>query len=561
MTASVIPNREPGKYERLCFQRHERDLLRQRTPEFPYYYDEAAGDRAVQFLQRYCRHHKGEWAGRPLILEGWQKDWIRIAFGWMRVEDGTRRFRIVYVEIPRKNGKSELAGGLGLYLQLADNEPGAEVYASATKQDQARIVWSTSAAMVRASPTLKKYAKVYRGSIEGTQNGSTYKPLGADSSTLDGLNPHGNIVDELHAHRDRGVWDVLDTAMGARRQPMTLAITTAGTYSAESIGWQQHEHAVQVLEGVLEDEEFFALITTIDEGDDPFTVVAQARANPNYGVSVKPSYLARQAVKAQQQPSFVNTYLRLHLNVWTQQLTRWLPVDKWNACEPDLPGGARACALERERALKGRACFGGLDLASKLDLAAFVLVFPDAKDRDLFDVICRFYLPQETCDRYEFEGKKHYAGWAREGWLTLTPGVTIDYEFIKRDVRALAQQYSIQEIAFDPWAATQISNDLLADGFRMVETRQGFQTLSEPSKRFEASVVSRKVRHTGNPVLRFCVANAVVTTDPAGNIKPDKGKASDKIDGVVATVMGLSRAIHVEPKKSNPYKSKGLLVL
>lgn len=554
--------RKPSRYERLCWERHERDLARQRTDEFPFWFDETAGDRVVQFIERYCRHHKGEWAGQPLLLEDWQKRWIRIAFGWKRVADNTRRFRTAYVEIPRKNGKSELAGGLALYLQLADGEPGAEIYASATKQDQARIVWSTSAAMVRASPTLRKYAKVFRNSIEGVANGSTFKPLGADSNTLDGLNPHGNIVDELHAHRDRGVWDVLDTAMGARRQPMTIAITTAGTYSAESIGWQQHEHATKVLDGVLEDEEFFAFVATIDDDVDPFSEEAHAQANPNYGVSVKPDYLAKQAQKAQQQPSFVNTYLRLHLNVWTQQLVRWLPIEKWNACEPELqrmsPSEIRAAALKREEALRGRACFAGLDLASKLDLAALVLVFLDG---DTLDLVCRFYLPEETCEMHEREGRKHYAGWAREGWLTLTPGATIDYEWIKRDIRQLAKSYKIQEIAFDPWAATQIANDLGAEGFVMVETRQGYKTLSEPSKRFEAAVATRSVRHAGNPVLRFCVSNAAVKTDEAGNIKPDKAKASDKIDGVVAAVMGLSRAIHAEPKRKNPYRERGILLL
>jgi HK97 family phage portal protein len=492
----VIAARVPGRYERLCLERHERDLARARTDAFPFYFDPAAAERPVKFVETYCRHHKGEWAGRPLLLEEWQKNWIRIAFGWKRVGDGTRRFRVCYVEIPRKNGKSELAGGLALYLQLADDEPGAEIYASATKQDQARIVWSTSAAMVRASPTLRKYAKTFRNSIEGTLNGSTYKPLGADSNTLDGLNPHGNIVDELHAHRDRGVWDVLDTAMGARRQPMTIAITTAGTYSAESIGWQQHEHAKKVLDGVLDDEEFFAFVASIDEGDDAFSEAAQAKANPNFGVSVKADYLAKQASKAQQQPSFLNTYLRLHLNVWTQQLKRWLPVDKWNACDVQL---TPAAAREREESLRGRACMGGLDLAAVLDLAAFVLVFPET-----LDVVCRFYLPQATCDRYEDEGKRHYAAWAREGWLTLTPGETIDYEWIKRDVRELGQRYAYREIGFDPWGATQIANDLLGEGFPMVAVQQGFKTLSEPSKRFEARSSRRRsgTRQPGAALLR-----------------------------------------------------------
>jgi phage terminase large subunit-like protein len=566
--------RPKGKYELLAEARQARDLeLSQQPGGHPkgFRFDPAAGDRVIQFLERYCKHHKGEWAGRPLLLEPWQKDQVQQAFGWLRA-DGTRRFRTCYWEIARKNGKSEIAGGLGLYLTVGDQEPGAEVYSSATKKDQAKIVWDNGAAMVKASPELRRFLKVYRSNMHCARLGSKFEPLGADSHTLDGLNPHGNIVDELHAHKDRGVWDVLDTAMGARRQPMTIAITTAGTYDPHAIGWEMHDYACKVLEEVVEDDSFHAFIASAHEGEETekilrenpdyyFSLEAQQKANPNFGVSVKPDYMARQAAKAKAQPSFANEYLRLHLNVWTQQVTKWLSLTEWNACDP-IPGTSpdvRTVALEREKQLERRVCFGGLDLASKLDLCALVLAFPG--EGDLVDLVCRFWLPEATVDKYAQKGRKHYQQWADEGWLTLTPGDVIDYEFIRAEVNALAKRFKLQDLGFDPAGATDLSTRLMGDGIQMVETRQGYLTLSEPSKDLEARVVSGKVRHAGNPILRFCVSNAVINRDSAGNIKPDKSKAADKIDGVIATVVALSRLIRVKPKEPESYLARQPIVV
>jgi phage terminase large subunit-like protein len=447
---------------------------------------------------------------------------------------------------------------------MGDREPGAEVYASATKKDQARIVWDEAARTVRKSPKLQRYVRAFRNSLHCERLGSKFEPLGADSNTLDGLNPHGNIVDELHAHRDRGVWDVLDTAMGARRQPVTLAITTAGTYASESIGWQMHDYAQKVLDGVVEDDAFHAFIAAADEppkGNEGyhFTEEAHRQANPGWGVSVKPGYLATQAAKAQAQPSFLNTYLRLHLNVWTQQVTRWLSLERWSEGDPLPPNtSAREFSLDREKSLEGRKCWGGLDLSSKLDLSALVLAFPG--DGDELHLIARFWLPEATVEKYARKGMRHYAQWAKEGWLTVTPGDVIDYEFIRTEVEALSKRYALQELAYDPWGATDVATRIMSDGVAMVECRQGFKTLSEPSKDLEARVVSRKVRHAGNPIMRFCVSNAVVTTDSAGNIKPDKAKAAERIDGVVATVMALSRLIVATAPPPGSYLDAGDLV-
>lgn len=535
--------KEAGKYERLCYERQAKDL--KDGAERGLRYVPAHGEKVVRFIEKLCKHHKGEWAGQPLLLEAWQKDVIQWAFSWLRA-DGTRRFRTMYCEVPRKNGKSELAGALGLYLMLADGEAGAEVYSSATKKDQAKIVWGTAEAMVRASPPLKKHVRVLRSNLSFRKLGGKFEPLGADSTTLDGLNPHGNIIDELHAHRDRKVWDVLDTAMGARRQPMTVVITTAGTYDKESIGWQQHDYACKVLEGVVQDDSFFAFIAAADEGDDNFSPTTQAKANPNYGISVKPEYLAQQAEKAKHQTSFLNEYLRLHLNIWAQQVTRWLPLDAWNAADNPPPKvNLRERAAKREEELVERRCWGGLDLSSKMDLTALALVFPNDEDETL-DVVCRFWLPEARMHFYNRQGQRHYATWAREGWLSLTPGNVVDYEFIRKEIVQLADKYTLVELAYDPWGATDLATRLTSDGVHMLECRQGYKTLSEPSKDLEAHVAEKQLRHWSNPVLRYCAANAVITRDAAGNIKPDKEKATAKIDGVVAVIMALSRVIQTD---------------
>ncbi len=533
--------RPVGKLERLARERNDRDLALACSPSgHPrgLWFDDAAADRVVQFIERYCRHHEGEWAGQKIRLEEWQKrDVIRPIFGWKR-RDGTRRFRTAYVEIPRKNGKSLLCSALGLYLLVADGEPGAQVYASATKKDQAKIVWDGADKMVARSPDLKRFVKQFRtagGTLVCERMGSKFSPLGADSTTLDGLNPHANIVDELHAHKDRGVWDVLDTAMGARRQPLTIAITTAGTYDEESIGWQQHDHAVHVLENAYEDDTFFAFIAAMDEGDDPLAVETQQKANPNYGISAKPDKLAEQAEKARREPSFFNEYVRLHLNGWTQQITRWLPPEPWIACfRGDFD----------EKALGGRECIGGLDLSSVSDLTAFVLLFRD--DNGMIDVLSRFWLPRETIDDAAKKGRNYYAQWEKAGYLKATPGAVIDYDFIRAEINALATEYRIGKIAYDPYNATQMSNNLQADGFEMVLTRQGFLTISEPSKLLEVKIMSGKFRH-GSPVLRWNGLNVAIDTDAAGNIKPVKDvQRTNKIDGISATVTGLSLIVGQE---------------
>lgn len=548
----AAPARVPGKYERLCWERQARDLARAYPDGLPadpretqhpkgLWFDAEAGEWVVNWIERLCRHSKGEWAGKLITLEDWQKQILRIVFSWMR-PDGTRRFRTAYEEVARKNAKSTKVAAVGLYLTVGDQEPGAEVYSSATKEKQAGIVWGAADAMVKQSPQLRLVVKPRKKNLSCARLMSKFEPLGADSDTLDGLNVHGNLVDELHAHKDRGLWDVLATAMGSRRQPLTWAITTAGIYDPETIGWELHEYATQILEGIIEDDTFFSIIFAADAGDDWRDPATWAKANPNLGVSVKLSYMREQCDTAQQQPSFENTFKRLHLDIWTEQITRWIPIEKWDACT-GVP-----------RSLLGRIVHGGLDLSTKLDITALTLL-AFAEDGFL-DCFFRFWVPEELVKERERKHKlPSYAPWVKAGVLITTPGNVIDYDFIRTDILKLATQMTIREIGFDPWNATQLAVQLQNElnptvdehGFRMVEMRQGMKTLSEPAKELEKLVVDGKVRHGAHPVMRWMVGNASVRRDSNDNIVPDKQESKAKIDGVLSTLNALGRAI-VAPK-------------
>jgi phage terminase large subunit-like protein len=545
---STLPARVPGKYERLCWERQARDLALAypdgevadpRASQHPkgYWFDPARAEEIVTWIQRYCRHSKGEWAGTLIVLEEWQKQILRIVFGWVR-PDGTRRFRTAYEEVPRKNAKSTKVAAVGLYLMIGDQEPGAEVYSSATKEEQARIVWSAADAMVKQSADLRKAVRPRKKTLSCARLGSKFEPLGADSDTLDGLNVHGNLVDELHAHKDRGLWDVLVTAMGSRRQPLTWAITTAGVYDVTSVGWELHDHATQVLEGIVEDDAFFAIVFAADEGDDWQDPATWAKANPNLGISVKLSYMEEQFATAKTQPSFENTVKRLHLNIWTEQVTRWIPIEKWDACT-DTPAP-----------LVGRVAFGGLDLSTKLDITALTLLAFAADG--FLDCFFRFWVPEQlVLEREQKHKLPSYAPWVKAGMLVTTPGNVIDYDFIRTDILKLAGQMTIKEIGYDPWNATQLAVQLQNElnptvnehGFRMVEMRQGMKSLSEPAKEFEKLIVDKKLRHGGHPVMRWMVGNASVRRDSNDNIVPDKEESKAKIDGVLSTINALGRAI------------------
>lgn len=536
------------RLRQLAIDRQAADL--ERLTGLGYTFDAPAADRVVQFIEGHLRHHKGEWAGQPLRLEPWQADEIlRPVFGWRR-PDGTRRFRVAYVEIPRKNGKSTIGAGVGLYLTIGDQEAGAEVYSAATKRDQAKIVHDAAKAMLKASRRLQRFATQLRNVIYCERLGSKFEPLGADSSTLDGLNPHGLIIDELHAHSDRHVYDVLQTGTGARRQPLTFIITTAGLYDPSSIGWEMHDLAVKVLEGAVADDSFFAYVTGADEGADWREPETWAGANPNLGTSVKHEYLATECARAQQSPAYENTFKRYHLNIWTQQVDRWISIDKWNAC-PAAP-----VTIEQ---LAGRRCYGGLDLSTKIDVCAAVFLFPPAEADGIWDVLWRFWVPADlVAERSRSHRLPDYAAWVRDGWLQQTDGNVIDYQAIRQEVNRIGQVCTVQELGYDPWNASQLGVELQGDGFTLVEMRQGYKTLSEPSKALEALVLAGRLRHGDHPVARWMASNVSTRSDPNGNIAPDKSTAAGKIDGIVALIMALGRAIVQPAPTVSVYETGGL---
>lgn len=540
-----------GKYERLAYERSERDHRDGHLRGL--WFDEEAADHIVEFFERHVRHFEGEWDGQPIHLEPEQKFILREVFGWKRA-NGTRRFRTALVEVSRKWGKSFLGGGVGLYLEGPDQEPGAQVYAAATKEEQARIVHDAAKNIVLQDKDLSQFFTVLAKSITCPTMGSTFKPLGANSKTQDGFNAHGAIIDEIHAHTDRRVWMKLKTSMGARRQPLIFIITTAGVYDPESIGWEQHEDATKVLEGVFDDDTLFAYIAAADEEDDWTLPSSWWKANPNLGISVKWDYVGELCEEAKRRPSFENEFRQMYCNQWVEQVRRWLPMDKWNSrC-----GGLWT---PEEWNLAERICYAGLDLSDKQDMTAYVLLFPPTEEDPKHRLLCRFWVPEDRITEAVQHGRVPYKAWKDAGFLIPTPGDVIDYAFVRKEINELAVAFpGLQEIAFDPYHGWQTSLELADDGFTMAETRMGAKSMGEPSAEFERLVVSGGLAHGDNPVLRWMASNVTIRYDANKNIMPDKDKSTAKIDGIVAAILALGRSI-VHREETSVYEDHDLRVL
>lgn len=497
--------------------------------------DNEQARRALRFFEQCLTHSKGEFAGKHFQLLDWQRAFIGRLFGTVR-KDGLRQYRTAYVEIPRKNGKSELAAGIALKLLCADDEPGAEVYSAAGDKEQAALVFNAAKSMVEQNEALRRRLTIYRNAIVFPEKGSTYKAISAEAYTKHGLNASGIIFDEVHAQPSRELWDVLNTSTGARRQPLTVAITTAG-WDRNSLCWQLHEHARRVLAGDVKDHSFLPLLYCADPEDDWSDPRVWAKANPSLGTTLKVEYMEAECERAKMMPSYENTFRRLHLNQWTENETRWLKLDDWNACN------GKPVDLE---ALRGATCYAGLDLSSKIDLTALVLYFPESKA-----VLPFFWMPRDTLRKRMEQDRVPFDVWAREGHIELTDGNVVDQQVIRRRIGDLASRFQIAGIAFDPWNATQMSQWLQEDGATVWEMRQGFRTLSEPTKELERLVIAHDLAHGGNPVLRWMIGNVIVRQDENGNYRPDKAKSRGRIDGVVALIMALSRAL-VEEKQAAP---------
>lgn len=538
------------KWVKLAIKRYLNDLKTAKSRGLRF--DPDAAQHAIDFY-KFLRHSKGEFAGKPFELEAWQQFIIWNVFGWMKKspDNGNwyRRFKTAYIEVARKNGKSTMLSGMGLYMLVADGEGGAEIYAAATKRDQARIVHQEASRMVASSPALRKRIKRFRDNLHVPKSSSKFEPLGRDSNSMDGLNIHCAIVDELHAHKSRDVWDLLDTATGARRQPLMLAITTAG-YDRSSFCYEMHTLTQRILEGTASDDTLFGIIYSLDDGDDYADESMWIKANPNLGVSKNREDLRRKLQRAKDMPSSLNAFLRLELNIWTQASERWVNPEKWDAC----------AKVVSEDELTGRACYGGLDLSSTTDISAFVLVFPPVEDGEPFQIIPRFWIPDDNMKLRSRRDGVPYLSWYEQGLIESTPGNVIDHSAITQEIDLLAQKFDIKEIAFDRWGSVQVVQKLQEMGIEIAQFGQGYQSMSPAMKNLEVLMLSEKLAHSGNPILTWMAGNMVATQDPAGNLKPDKKRSTEKIDGMVALMMGLDRAVRneVDDEPESVYETRGL---
>lgn len=503
--------------------------------------------RAIDFIEL-LPHTKGEWAGKAFKLEPWQRDdIIAPLFGMLR-EDGSRQYRTAYIEIPRKNGKSELAAGVANYLLYADNEPGAEIYGAAYTRDQASIVFNVAMAMVKKTPALlgrsKPLEAVKRIVVPGTD--SFYRAIPADDAGSHGFNAHGIIFDELHTQRNRDLWDVLTTSTGARRQPLTFAITTAG-FDRNSICWEQHTYAIGLLKlrgvipedwyreiprAVVDDPSFFAYVKAIPEDWDWQDEKNWHIANPALGVFRGLDEMREKAAKAAQLPAAQNSFRRLYLNQWTASESRWLDMGAWD----------RSAGHVDAEELRGRTCYGGLDLSATTDLTAFVLAFPPRRSDPGFKFLAHFFMPSDGIEDREKTDRVPYRLWAEQGYITLTQGATVDYDAVVEYIEQQGALYSIEEIALDPWGAYDLKNKLVKADKTVFEVRQNFANMSAPSKELERLILDCKFEHGGNPVLRWNADNVVTIEDENNNIRPSKKRSLQRIDGITASILALDRA-------------------
>lgn len=531
---AVVDGNVPAcEWIKLACQRQLDDLVKADDPAYPYYFDPAAAERVAKFIQL-LPHTKGRWASkRQMIgLEDWQVFSVCIPFGWKRRDNDSRRFRVILVFVPRKNGKSIIAGGIGVYMFCADGEFGAEVYSGATTEKQAWEVFRPAKLMAERTPALCENfgVEVNASNLLRLEDGSRFEPVIGKPG--DGSSPSCAIVDEYHEHKDSSLYDTMETGMGAREQPVMLVITTAGS----SIGGPCHtlvRDAEQMLQGVKDLPELWAMLYTTDKDDDWTSEEALVKANPNFDVSIAGDFLRARQREAMQSAAKQAIFRTKHLNQWVGAKSAWMNMLKWAGCPMRKPLAQ----------LEGRRCYIGLDLASKIDVAAMVLVFPPDGDDLLWHVHGRYYLPEARVLEQIDANSGRYMEFNNMGLLTLTDGEIIDYEVIKDDLREFAGRFSIEEVAYDPWQATQLATEMSAEKLTMVELRQVVSTMSEPMKELEALVLKGVLAHGGCPVLTWMISNVVATLDKKDNIYPNKERADNKIDGAVALIMAMARAI------------------
>jgi len=508
-----------------------------------FYYDAEAGDKAVRFIEKFLTHTKGELGGSPFILEDWQKDEIiKPIFGTKHTSTGLRRYRTAFIFLPRKNGKSTLAAAIILALMFLDNEAGAEYYSAANDKEQAKLVFDCAKGMVDNSPQLSARLESFRNSIVYNEKGSSYKAISRESGTKHGFNVSAAIYDELHAMKGgdaENLYQVLETATGARREPLMIAITTAG-YDITSECYKMYSYAKRVQSGEVKDSAFLPVIYEADIEDDIQDPKTWAKANPNYGVSLKADYMKREALKAATLPSYENIFRRLMLNQWTGSDVRWISDELWTNCNQTID----------ESKLKHAPCWGGLDLASVRDLTALVLVW---QVDEMYVYKHWTFVPEDKV--HQRTGGKdgvNYLEWSEI--LEITGGNVTDYDYVKAKILQLSELYNVQSIAYDRYNSSQLVLDLVAEGVKMSPFGQGFISMSPPTKALEGKILKEEVVHFNCPVLRWQIGNVQLATNPAADIKPVKDKAKDKIDTIVAMIMATGEMIFTEREKSSVYQ-------
>jgi phage terminase large subunit-like protein len=499
---------------------------------------EAAQD-VIDFFPLFLQHYEGEWNGKPFELRPDQQAMLWILYGWKWKDTGYRRFKYAYVEQARGTGKSPLAAGLCIYELFAFGEPGAQVYTAATDKGTAKVVFNTAKQMVENSDYLRARIQCGAHNMNIPETASFMEPVSSEDRNLLGKRPSFTVLDELHVHPNSGVWDVFDSASGKRPNSLMFAITNSG-FDRNSVCWKKREYVIKVMQGIIPDDTWFGWVCCLDEEDIKHPSGWKNEKNwvkacPALGVIIRIEQMRRQAQQAANDPSALNSFWRYQLCIWTSGHSNWMPMDKWDACSDPIDPVA----------LRGRPCFAGLDLSTTTDVSAFVLLFPPAGDDPLWRVLPWFFLPKEAIEKRSKKDRVSYDVWERQGLFNLTEGDVIDYDFIRAQVNQVAGEYEIKEIAYDPYNAQQIVTQLTGDGFTMVPIRQGFLSLNAPTKRLMELVLTREFAHGANPVMRWMASNVIVSTDAAGCIKPDKSLCREKIDGIVATINALARAIVV----------------
>ena len=532
------------------------------------WFDKDEALRVMSFFPSVLIHIKGPKAGQPFELAFWEKAIIANLFGWKR-PDGTRRFREAFIEVPRKNGKTSLISGIVIYgiIPEGDGEESAEIYSAAGDREQAKLVFNTVKGMVGKSSELEKRTRSYQHSIiaidpdTGLETGSFYKPISAEAGTKHGYNSHIVVVDELHTQPNDELVDVLETSMGSRAQPLLIHITTSD-YDKPSICNEKEAYAYKVRGfdqfgkeiSKVDDNSFLPAIWQATIEDDWRSPAVWYKANPCLDESLSVDYISRKCKKAIETPRFLNTFLRLHLNVKTQTETLWLELEQWDKCDSAVVEGQ----------LIGHRCFVGFDLSHNRDTTSAVYVFPPDEDSNLYRVLLRIYIPEENAKARELRDHVPYLTWARQGYITLTPGNVIDYATIKADFEQDCQRFDIQEVAFDRWGFEMLKQTFIDEGIRedvFVSFGQGFVSMSAPSKKLEELILAEELAHGGNPVLRWMAGNTVIENDSAGNIKPTKKKSTGRIDGIVALVMAIGRAMIKPEEQASVYETRGILTI